>query len=254
MSGVGLRLEGRAAIVTGAAAGLGRAFAEGLACHGARVAAWDMDGGRLEAMVETIRRINAARILFDVVDVTSAEQVSVAAARVVKEFGSIDIVVNNVGVYPITPFLEITQELFDRVLSVNLRSVFVVCRATIPYMVANRYGRIVNVATTGFYRPGPGQAHYAASKGGVIGLSRALAAEFGEHGITVNCVAPGLTMTDTARQLFPESRVSVLVNARAIQRLEDVGDVVGAVLFLCSDLSAFVTGQTLVVDGGRIMS
>ncbi len=84
MSGVGLRLEGRAAIVTGAAAGLGRAFAEGLACHGARVAAWDMDGGRLEGMVEAIRRINAARILFDVVDVTSAEQVSVAAARVVK--------------------------------------------------------------------------------------------------------------------------------------------------------------------------
>ncbi|MBI4587694.1 MAG: SDR family oxidoreductase [Candidatus Rokubacteria bacterium] len=249
-----LGLEGKVAIVTGAAAGLGRAFAGALAGHGARVAALDRDRGGIEATIEESHRGAGAKIVPYEVDVTSSAQVDATIRKVLDSFGQIDIVVNNVGIYPITPFMDISEELFDRVLSVNLRSVYLVCRAVIPHMVTRRYGRIVNIATTGFYRPGPGQAHYAASKGGVIGLSRALAAEFGNSGITVNCVAPGLTMTATVEEAYPEARIVELVRARAISRRENVEDVVGAVLFLCSDLSAFMTGQTVVVDGGRIMS
>ncbi len=249
-----LDFRDRVAIVSGAASGIGRGVALALAAAGATVAALDKDGDGLRRVAGVVGPGENGGIRPYVADVTSSRSTADAVAAVVADLGGIDILVNNVGTYPIVPFLEMSEESFEQLLSVNLKSVYLLSRSVIPHMLARRYGRIVNLATTGFYRPGPGQVHYAAAKGGVIGLSRGLAAEFGDHGITVNCVAPGLTMTDRVKEIFPESRVAELVGARAIRRPEQVEDVVGAVLFLCSDLSAFITGQTVIVDGGRIMS
>lgn len=251
----GFNLMGKVALVTGAAGGLGRAFASALADAGARVAAFDKDAARLRAWIDARPSGgDGHHILAYETDVTSSAGVRASVDAAIRDLGQVDILINNAGIYPVQPFLETSDEFFDEVMAINLKSVFLMCKAIIPHMLGRKYGRIVNLATTGFYRPMPGHAHYAASKGAVIGLTRGIAAEFGDRGIAANCVAPGVIMTDTVKASFPEGREAELVRARAIPRSGTEADVVGTVLFLCSDLSGFVTGQTVVVDGGRIMS
>lgn len=247
-------LAGKVAVLTGAAAGLGRATAIALVHEGATVCAYDRDAEGLERLVSAVDTGTDGRIVPYKLDVTSQPEVAEAVGSTIAKHERVDILINNAGIYPIVSFLEISDEQFDQVLSVNFKSAYFLARAIIPHMVRRSSGRIVNIATTSFHRPMPGHVHYTTSKAALVGLTRGLAAEFGRSGIGVNCVAPGVVATDTVSATFTEDLHETFVNARAIPRYGKVDDVVGAILFLCSDASGFITGQTVVVDGGRIMS
>jgi NAD(P)-dependent dehydrogenase (short-subunit alcohol dehydrogenase family) len=239
---------GTVAVVTGAARGIGRAVAEGLSSRGATVVAIDV----LEAG-DTVEAIGAAggdcRAL--VADVGSPEDV----ARVGAEVGRCDVLVNNAALLGRTPFLELEPDRFRETLRVNLESQFLLAKAFAPGMVERRYGRIVNVASSSVLTATQGLVAYMASKGGVLGLTSALANDLGPHGITVNAVSPGLTRTpgvevDVAEGLLSEEVFDAMTRAQAIPRPGTPDDLVGLVLFLTGKEASFVTGQFIVADGG----
>ncbi|GMQ92737.1 MAG: SDR family oxidoreductase [Acidimicrobiia bacterium] len=245
-------LDGRVAIVTGAARGLGRVISVGVAGAGATVVAADLDVEGARETVEMIagRDASALALSVDVADEQSVQEMTEATLR---HFGRVDILVNNAAIYgglKRMPFMDISVEEWDRVLGVNLRGPWLCARAVFPAMRDQHHGRIVNIASAVFFSGSPNWAHYVSSKGGVIGLTRALAREVGIHGITVNAVAPGFTMTEASRALIEDAE-HYGVERGAIKRAEKPGDVLGTVLFLASPDSEFLTGQTIVVDGGR---
>jgi NAD(P)-dependent dehydrogenase (short-subunit alcohol dehydrogenase family) len=240
--------EGTVAVVTGAARGIGRAVAEGLASRGAAVVAVDV----LDA-AETIEAIAAAggdgRAL--VADVGSPEDVAGVAAEV----GRCDVLVNNAALLGRTPFLELAADRFRETLRINLESQFLLAKAFAPGMVERGFGRIVNVASSSLLTPTPGLVAYMTSKGGVLGLTSALANDLGPHGVTVNAVSPGLTRTpgvevDVAAGTLPEDVFDAMTRAQAIPRPGTPDDLVGLVLFLTGKEASFVTGQFIVADGG----
>lgn len=243
---------GRVAIVSGAARGIGRSLAEGLAGRGAHVVAVDvLDPG------ETASAIAAAggSCLPLVADVADPDAVTRLAGAVVDATGACDILVNNAARLGTTPFLELDLETFRETLRVNLESQFLMARAFAPGMVERGWGRIVNVASSSLLTSAPGLTAYMASKGGVLGLTSALANDLGRHGITVNAVSPGLTRTpgveaDVAAGILPESALEATVATQAIRRPPTAEDLVGLVLFVTGEDAAFVTGQFLVADGG----
>jgi NAD(P)-dependent dehydrogenase (short-subunit alcohol dehydrogenase family) len=239
----------RVAVVTGAAAGIGRAYAERLAGDGFAVAAVD-----LAAPDDTVKAITAAGGSADgfAADVTDPRAVDECVAAISSTSGPPAVLVNNVGTYPVTKWDELTLEEFRRVLSVNLESAFLLCKACIPSMRAADWGRIVNVTSRTFWLPVADMAAYLASKGAVIGLTRALATELGAHNITVNAVAPGLTRTATMENMTADAVFEMTRNMQVIKRTQEPDDLVGIVSFLASDDSAFMTGQTLMVDGGLV--
>jgi NAD(P)-dependent dehydrogenase (short-subunit alcohol dehydrogenase family) len=246
-----LPLAGKVCIVTGGGGGLGRAFSLALARAGARVAVADRDAAGAAATVAQLAALGGegAPVEVNVADEASAE----AMARAVAErWGRIDVLVNNAGIYGTLvrkPFFEITTAEWDAVMAVNLKGPWLCARAVFPHM-RRQGGRIVNVASATFFSGSPLWAHYVASKGGVIGLTRALAREAGDHGITVNAIAPGFTLTEASLRLI-EDAASYGVSRGAIKRAQQTDDLIGALLFFTSPASDFVTGQTLVVDGGR---
>ncbi len=240
--------EGRIAVVSGAARGIGQALAEGLASRGARVVAVDVLDSK-----ETVAAIVAAggSCMPLVADVGSPDDV----ARVAREVGPCDVLVNNAALLGMTPFLELEHELFRETLRVNLESQFLLAKAFAPGMVERGWGRIVNVASSSLFTSTPGLAAYMTSKGGVLGLTSALANDLGPHGITVNAVSPGLTRTpgvdaDVAAGILPMAAIDAAVATQAIPRPGTVDDLVGLVLFLTGADASFVTGQFLVADGG----
>jgi NAD(P)-dependent dehydrogenase (short-subunit alcohol dehydrogenase family) len=244
-------LSERVAIVTGGGAGLGRAFSLALARAGARVAVADRDAAGAAATVEQLSAAGGEGTVLEV-DVTDEASTEAMAKAVADRWGRIDVLVNNAGIYGTIvrkPFFEITTAEWDLVMAVNLKGPWLCARAVFPYM-RQHGGRIVNIASATFYSGSPLWAHYVSSKGGVIGLTRALAREVGDHGITVNAIAPGLTLTDASLKLI-EDAASYGVSRGAIKRAQQTDDVIGALLFFVSPASDFVTGQTLVVDGGR---
>ncbi len=245
-------LDGRVAIVTGAARGLGRAIAERLGAEGAHLVLADVevDGVRDTARVLTDRGIDALALNVDVADEGTVQEMADAALA---RHGRIDILVNNAAVYGALrrrPFTDIPVEEWNHVIDVNLRGPFLCARAVFPAMRDSDQGRIVNIASAVFFSGSPQWAHYVSSKGGLIALTRALAMEVGIHGITVNAVAPGFTMTEASMSLIEDAALYG-VERGAIRRAETPDDVVGTVAFLASDEGRFITGQTIVVDGGR---
>jgi NAD(P)-dependent dehydrogenase (short-subunit alcohol dehydrogenase family) len=235
-------LEGKVAIVTGGAQGIGRAIADGLANEGARVVVADLQDCDAD---ESLR-----------VDVASEQDVERMAAETVERCGRVDILVNNAGLYaslPMRPFTEIPLEEWRRVMDVNVASMFLACRAVVPAMREQGGGRIVNISSGTPFRGVPFLLHYVTSKGAIVAFTRALAKELGKDDIRVNCVAPGFTMSEgvKAHPEVIEKLRDVSIAARTIQRDQVPDDVVGAVAFLCGPGSDFVTGQTIVIDGGQ---
>jgi NAD(P)-dependent dehydrogenase (short-subunit alcohol dehydrogenase family) len=233
-------LAGKVAIVTGGAQGIGRAIAEGLSEAGAEVVVADLsppDGG-LRA------------------DVSSEVDVARMVEEVRRRHGRIDVLVNNAGLYAsleMRSFTEIPLEEWRQVMDVNVASMFLTCRAVVPAMREQGGGRIVNISSGTPFRGVPFLLHYVTSKGAIVAFTRALAKELGKDGVLVNCVAPGFTMTEGV-QAHPEvieKLRDVSIAARTLQRDQLPEDVVGAVVFLCGPGSEFVTGQTIVIDGGQ---
>jgi NAD(P)-dependent dehydrogenase (short-subunit alcohol dehydrogenase family) len=233
-------LEGKVAIVTGAAQGIGKAIADALAAEGAEVVVADLnppDGG-----------IRA--------DVSSERDVAEMVDETVRRHGGVDILINNAGLYAslaMRPFTEIPLGEWNRVMEVNVASMFLTCRAAVPVMRERGGGKIVNISSGTPFRGVPFLLHYVTSKGAIVALTRALAKELGKDGIHVNCVAPGFTMSEgvKANPEVIEKLRDVSIAARTIQRDQVPEDVAGAVVFLCSPAADFVTGQTLVIDGGQ---
>ena len=245
------RHQGRVAVVTGGAKGIGRAFAQRLAAEGAAVAVVD-----LEAATETMASLSGAGAEAASFggDVTSEDDVARLSGEIGERFGRCDILINNVGIYPNEPFEAVDFAKWRRVMAINLDSMFLTAKAFAPGMVERGWGRIVNMASNTFNTSVTGYSHYIASKGGVIGFTRALANDLADKGITVNAIAPSLVRTHGTEVTNPRSdeRFTAVSSMQAIKRTQMPEDLTGALSFLVSDDAAFMTGQTLYVDGGWV--
>ncbi len=255
MDAASLRLDGKIALVTGAAQGIGAEYARALAGAGAAVLLSDMvDASPVaEAIVRAGGRAEAVRT-----DVTDDASVAAMMEMAERRFGGADILVNNAGLFAtlaLKPMDEIPSAEWDRVMAVNVRGTFACCRAVLPEMRRRGYGKIVNIASGTVFKGVPGMLHYVASKGAVVALTRALAREVGAGGVRVNCLAPGLTMSEGVRTnpSWSAQVVAGNVASRALQREAHPSDLTGTLLFLCAAASDFMTGQTVVVDGGSVM-
>jgi NAD(P)-dependent dehydrogenase (short-subunit alcohol dehydrogenase family) len=250
------RLNDKVAIVTGAARGIGRAYALALAKEGATIVAADIiDQGGLGTVSE-IEKMGGKSIAI-ACDVSKESDTVKLAEEAVETFGKLDILVNNAAKYADLkkrPFNEIDVAEWDEVLAVNIRGTWLCIKAVFPSMKRQNHGKIVNVSSGTFFAGVPGFAHYVASKGAVIGLTRALARELGQYNITVNAIAPGQTITESkAAERGQKGQLSGMSRMRSLQREEYPSDLVGTMVFLCSSDSDFMTGQTLLVDGGGSM-
>src|SRR5262245_13861871 len=256
------RLASKCVIVTGAGQGIGAVYARALAAEGASLAICDLkDPTRTREELSS----SGTRVLSGSVDITDAAAVSAFIARSEKELGPTDVLVNNAALFgPLTKrsFLEIPAEEWDRVMSVNTRGVVEFVKAVVPGMKRNDGGKIVNIASTTVYSGTPFMMHYVASKGAVIAMTRVMARELGEYRITVNCISPGLIMNEAesssvdqntfAAQTFDPDTLARVMGARSLKRQQYSRDLIGTLLFLAPSDSDFMTGQTIIVDGGAI--
>ena len=243
-------VAGKTAIVTGAATGIGAATATLLAARGARVLAAGLQPDELDATVAAIEADGGEAVAIEA-DLADPEQIEAVAARAQEAFGGADILVNNHAIYPLGPWHEADAAEWDAVFATNVRSYFLLAKAVRPQMVARGGGAIVNVASVTFYWGEAGLVSYVASKGAVIGFTRSLAREAGPEGIRVNAVAPGAFPTAaTAIHADQDALWSGVLEAQSIKRRGEVEDVARAIAFFAGDDSGFVSGQTLLVDGG----
>jgi NAD(P)-dependent dehydrogenase (short-subunit alcohol dehydrogenase family) len=250
--------QDKIAVITGAANGIGQAFARRLAEDGVHIAAVDIaDGSETVKLVEAARR----KAISVKCDVSSEQSVGAMAKQVQDTFGRVDIVINCAGIFPQKQFSDMTFADWRHVLSINLDGTFLVTAAFVPGMRARQWGRVVNMASSTLGSVTTGFAHYVASKGGIVGFTRGLSGDLAGDGITVNAIAPGLTrspgtLARTPRAEFAsmDEEFAAVAQVQAIKRPEVPEDLVGAVSFLTSDDAAFITGQTLNVDGGRVRS
>ena len=249
------KLAGRSAVVTGAAQGIGAAYARALAAEGVKIAVTDIVDPR--GVVEAIRTAGgeAIGLISDVSDLAACETMLEAAA---KAFGGIDILVNNAAIFAALerkPFDQLSTAEWDQVMAVNVRGPFNAAKAALPGMKERGYGKIINISSATVFSGTPGMLHYVASKGAVVAMTRALAREVGEFGIIVNGIAPGLTMSEglLAQREVIEPYAKVAMASRALKREQVPTDLIGALIFLASSDSDFMTGQTIVVDGGYVM-
>ncbi len=244
-------LDGKAAVVTGAAAGIGRAVARILAVEGARVALCDIDYENAEKTAEEIRSEGATAAAYEanVADWNSASEV---AEKILAEFGAVDILVNNAGIARDNLIIRMSDSEWNEVLNVNLKGVFNFTKAFVPGMLRRRSGKIISISSVVGIIGNAGQANYAASKAGVIGFTKAMAKELAPRGINVNAVAPGFIKTKMTEGLTEQQR-SALLGRIPFSRFGEPEDVARSVLFLACELSDYITGQVLVVDGGMVM-
>ncbi len=249
------RLQDKVIIVTGGARGIGAAFCHALALEGAHVVVADiLDGGRTVQEIEE----KGGRAAFFRLDVADSSSVKGFVEEVLRRFGQIDCLVNNAALFAnLTPkkFLEIEEAEFDQVMAVNVRGPFLLCKEVAPAMISQNRGKIVNIASGTVFKGHVGITHYVTSKGAIVALTRCLARELGPHNINVNAIAPGLTMSEgvLANPNMVGAPAEATKSSRALKRAQTPDDLTGTLIYLCSADSDFVTGQTVVCDGGSVM-
>jgi NAD(P)-dependent dehydrogenase (short-subunit alcohol dehydrogenase family) len=243
--------SGRAVVVTGAAGGMGRPFVEAFLANGDTVIA--TDSGE-EALAKLRQEVTSEQLFVQQADISEEADTQALADLARDKTGRVDVLVNAAGFFPVQPFLEMSADDWRKIIDINLTGNALVTRAMLPLMTGRGWGRIVNIGSASVNEGVPGQTHYVAAKAGVIGLTRSLAREFGSEGITVNMVAPGVTMTPAAAKALPKQVQEAQIERRAIKREEQPEDLVGAVMFFASPQADFITGVTLVVDGGLHMA
>lgn len=251
-----MRLKDKVAIVTGGGVGLGKAYAQGLAKEGAKVVVADIQEAEAKKVAADIQQGGGDAIAVSV-DVTSPEKTQSMAEAALKRYGRIDALVNNAGLYSALkkkPFMEIDPEEWDRVMSVNVKGLFLCVKAVYPAMKQQGKGKIINISSGTALSGSPFFLHYVSSKAGVIGFTRALAREVGDDNICVNSIMPGLTISGSNQEgVMTAEQLADRRKRRCLQRDQYPQDLVGTVIFLCSDDSDFMTGQSISVDGGMNM-
>ena len=251
------RLDGRVAIITGGGHGIGKAYAVRLATEGAKVVIAELDGEAASAVAAELsaQGHHAIAVQTDVADEAS---VTSMAQQAVAKFGRIDVLVNNAAIFATVPmsrlpFDQISIDEWDRMMSVNVKGTWLASRAVVPQMRLQAYGKIINVSSGTALKGSPSRIHYVTSKAGILGFTKTLANEVGKDGICVNCVAPGSTLSEENPDDDILKMRTQAANARALKRVQTPDDLTGAVVFFASADSDFITGQTLVVDGGSCM-
>jgi 3-oxoacyl-[acyl-carrier protein] reductase len=252
-----MRLKDKVTIITGAAHGIGKAYARRFAEEGAHVVIADIDGEAGEATAKAI--IDSGGSAWTrTTDVRNLPNIESLMGETVQKYGRIDVLLNNAAIYVTQqlwkgPVEELTLEEWDRVIEVNLKGVFLCSKAVIPIMKQQRSGKIINIASGTFFSGSGNMPHYTTAKGGVVALTRVMARQLGEWGINVNCMTPGSTMSEESVSEEVLKRRAGSMDKRVFRRIETPADIVGTALFLASPDSDFVTGQLLVVEGGGIM-
>ncbi len=239
--------------MTGAAQGIGAAYARALAAEGARLTLCDLTDPR--SVADEVRAAGGEAIS-TITDVTSASAVAAMVKATVDAFGTVHGLVNNAAMFgslTLKPFMEIESAEWDKVMTVNTRGVFECVKAVVPAMRKQKYGKIVNIASGTVFKGTTHLMHYVASKGAVVAMTRVMARELGPDNILVNCVAPGLTVSDAVKGSYTRAGIDATTASRALKRDEEPEDINGSVIFFLSAESDFITGQTLLVDGGSFM-
>jgi 3-oxoacyl-[acyl-carrier protein] reductase len=245
-------IKDKVAIVTGAAAGIGAGVAELFAENGAHVFLADLDGPQVKKVASSLKAKGGSAFGFEA-DAGSREAMAKIVQDAISRFGHIDVLINNAGIYPRQPFLEMTEEHWDAMHDINLKSVFHCTQLVLPHMVKQRSGAIVNISSVTFFTGLQNLTHYVASKGAIIGFTRSLAREIGSHNVRVNCVTPGAIETEGERKLMPKHEADKVIDLQSLKRRIGPLDVARVCLFLSTELSDAMTGQTLNVDGGWVM-
>jgi NAD(P)-dependent dehydrogenase (short-subunit alcohol dehydrogenase family) len=247
------RLNDRSIIVTGAAQGIGASYAKALAAEGARVTLCDLTEPR--SVADEIRAAGGQAISM-VTDVTSPAAVAAMVKATVDAYGTVHGLVNNAAMFgslKLQPFMDIESDEWDKVMAVNTRGVFECVKAVVPTMRKQKYGKIINIASGTLFKGTPHLLHYVASKGAVVAMTRVMARELGGDNILVNCIAPGLTLSPAVQASYSLAEIEANKATRALKREEEPEDIIGALIFFASGESDFITGQTLLVDGGSVM-
>jgi 2-hydroxycyclohexanecarboxyl-CoA dehydrogenase len=243
-------LNGKAAIVTGAGSGIGRGIALRLAEDNAKVAVWDINSAGAEETAQMIRDAGGTAIAITA-DCSDKAAIKAAADETRAQFGPIAILVNNAGIAPFTPFMDTDDDLFDKVIRINLRGPWLMTKECLPEMLAAGWGRVINITSSSTQSGSPGQGHYVASKGGLLGLTKALALEFAPSGVTFNMVPPGFIDTPMLRAAPIDA--DAFATTTPMKRAGTPADMAGAVAYLASEEAGYITGQTISVNGGRYM-
>ena len=245
------RLENKIAVITGGAQGIGKAAVKRFAEEGATIIIWDVNEVKANSTMSDLKSVSE-KIEFQKVDVTDLQSVSDAAAKIVQKHKRIDILINNAGITRDSSFLKMTSEQWQQVIDVNLTGVFNCTKAVAPYMVENKFGKIVNTSSIVGLYGNFGQTNYVATKSGIIGMTKVWARELGRKGINVNAVAPGFIATEMV-ETVPEKVIDMLKEKTPLGKLGDPEDIANAYLFLVSDEAKYITGNVLSVDGGLVL-
>jgi 3-oxoacyl-[acyl-carrier protein] reductase len=240
------------AVITGAGQGIGRAIALAFGKQGTHVVIADVRGPSASKVKEEIEGTGNAALAIEV-DVFSEQSVSLMVERTLEEFGTIGVLINNAAIYPAASMEELTSQSWDRVIGTNLTGAFLCSRAVVPTMRGKKKGRIINFSSSTAFRGAKNGAHYAASKAGIVGFTKALALELASSGITVNAICPGLTDTAQPRGHMTDEELYAKKERVPLGRIAQAEDMVGPVLFLASDKASHITGQTIFVNGGDLM-